>query len=63
MSFDAMGNPQMNDFEKQREAAWKIDELTKNAENREKALEPLIAEVKETNRLLRLLLESKGIII
>jgi len=39
------------------------DELTKNTENREKALESLIAEMRETNRLLRLFLQSKGIII
>jgi len=38
-------------------------DLQINAINREKALEPLIAEVKETNRLLRLLLQSKGLII
>jgi len=47
------------------EEAWLEEEakIDHNAANREKALEPLIAEVKETNRLLRLLLESKGLII
>jgi len=50
-------------LEHQDEMTRKEKELEKNAVNREKALEPLIAEVKETNRLLRLLLQSKGIII